>query len=247
MGNLKKWLAERKDRIEEEVSKGKERKGLSELPDGTYIAVYRTHEFGESQNENIGLKSCLRVLEGEQAGEDIWIWEDLDRENAFEWLTVRLKNSGVEIEDAQDIYDQLAKNATDVFDLVKNKTVVKVTLKTKEAKDGNMYQNKNVNKHLPDYEFDETILNNSSSTKAEDSSEKASKATAKEEDASGEEDGDELAVGMRVQFKKGKKELEGEVIELNTEDEIAKVKTDDGTVHEVGADAILGVLEDEAV
>ena len=240
--NLKKWLAERADKINEEVEKGKERKGLSELPDGTYIALYKVHEFGESQNENVGLKTCFTVLEGEQAGEDFWIWEDLDREGAFEWLVVRLKNSGVEFEDASDIYDQLAKNATDVFDLVKNKTVVKVTLKSKQAKDGNMYQNKNVNKHLPDYEIDEAMLaGNSATAKAEKSAPKA------ETPAAESQDEDELRVGMRVTFKKGKNELTGEVIELNSEDEIAKIKTEDGKEHEVGADAILGVVENEAV
>lgn len=237
MTNLKKWLTERKDRIEQEVEKGRERKGLAELPDGTYIAVYRVHEFGESQNENVGLKTCLRVLEGEQTGEDIWIWEDLDRENAFEWLTVRLKNSGVEVEDAEDIYDQLAKNAQDVYNLVADKVVVKITLKTKQAKDGNLYQNKSINKALPDYEFDEAILNAGSTSENKPSKEA-------EEEASDEE---ELAVGMTIRFKKGKKELEGEIIELDVEDEIVKVKAEDGTVHEVGADAILEAFDAETV
>lgn len=243
MANLKKWLAERKGTIENEVAKGKERKGLAELPDGTYIAVYRIHEFGESQNENVGLKSCFRVLEGEQTGEDIWLWEDLDRENAFEWLTVRLKNSGVEVQDAGEIYDQLAKNSADVYDLCKNRTVVKLTLKTKEAKDGNMYQNKNVNKVLPDYEFDEAILNNSEASKEEKSSSKTSQST----EAPDEVEDDELTIGMRVQFKKGKNLLEGEIIELDTDDEIAKIRTDDNKEHEVGGDAIVAVLDSEAV
>lgn len=247
MSNLKKWLAQRKEQIEEGVAKGKERKGIAELPDGQYFAVYRVHEFGESQNENVGLKTCLRVIEGELTGEDIWIWEDLDRDNAFEWLVVRLKNSGVELEDQGDLYDQLANNASDVFDLVKNRVVVKIALKSKKAMDGNVYQNKNVLKFMEDYEFDEDILKTPESKK---STEKAVNKSDKDNSSDEEDDEDDtgdLAVGMRVQFKKGKSILEGEVIAINAQDEIAEIKTDDGKVHEVGADAITGTLEDEDV
>jgi len=243
--NIKKWLAERRDRIEEEVGKGKDRKGLAELPDGTYVAVYRVHEFGESKNENVGVKTCWRVLEGEQIGEDIWMWEDLDRDNAFEWLTVRLKNSGTEIEDAQDVYDELKNNPNDLFGYVENKVVVKITLKSSVSKkSGQPYQNKTVLKPLPEFEFDEEILNNNS-----DSNTTAKEASNDEDEGThgNDDDGVDLEVGMMIEFKKGKKELKGEIIEIDFDDEVAKVKTEDGTVHEVGLDAIVNLLDDEVV
>ena len=248
--NLKKWLAERKDRIEEEVQKGKERKGIVELPDGTYIAQYVVHEFGESSNENVGLKSCLKVLEGDCAGETIWVWEDLNRDNAFEWLTIRFKNSGVDVEDAQDIYDQLAKNPTDVFNLVTNDTVVKIVLKSKEGRDGNLYQNKNIVKHLPNYEIEESdepgIKLTGKPDKYLSGKDRPSEQNPRDIQGSGEaEDSEELAVGMWVTFKKGKKILEGEVLDLFPGDEIVIVKSADDKVHEVEVTAITEILEDK--
>lgn len=198
--NIKKWLAKKTEALETGVAEGKELKGFADLPDGTYIAMIDMHCFGESNAGNMGVKTRFLVLEGEEAGNTIMLWEDGEREDFFKWLTVKCKNCGVEDFDADDLKNELLdeKRSQDIFGLVADHTVVKIKLHTVTSKKtGQDIQNKQVIKFLPDYDIPEAFLKYD---KVE-----PKKKDKKSKDEDDDEEGEEVEEAEVVESKKSKK------------------------------------------
>lgn len=238
MANSKfsKWIQQNEETIAEDVKKGKEN-AFKELPLGTYIALYTEHAIVEKKSgDGFAIKTKLEVLEGEHAGETIHIYEDLDRERAMEFIVKRLMASGAEIEDESDIIAQFKKNENDLFDFVADKRVVKIKIyETTSKTNGEKYINKAVNAFIEDYEFD-----------VFEEEEENTKSTKKEEEVKDDNEV-ELSVGQTVVFKYGKLTKEGEITELDFDNEIVKVQDDKGKIHELSSEAILEIKDAEAV
>jgi hypothetical protein len=241
--SIGKWLQNQKEVIEKQVEEGKELKGLSELPFGTYNCVILKHECKQASNEKWGILSQFLVLDGPQTGEMIFNWTDLEREDAFKWLIPTLKNCGIEDIDAEDIMKELQKNEDDVFNLAKNKTVVKVLISKSTNGEGREFVNKRVTKFLPDYEVDDDFIEQAkamSKSKKKSSDDDESSEPEKEEETpdSSEEAGMEIHAGYRVTFTQGRATKSGVVTAVNEDDMIVTVKLPDGKEVEIGADAI---------
>lgn len=131
--NLDKWLAGQTDQAAVEAKEA-EKVGRMDFSDGQYIGQIVTAELAEDKNGDFGVKVRYAFLEGEYYGETYMQWHGFKREDAWKWFTVWLRSCGVNI-DPEELTGLLRKNPTDIFDLVKNKTVVKFILKTSKYED----------------------------------------------------------------------------------------------------------------
>ncbi len=96
------------------------------LPDGKYIAQLSTAELGNSEKGRFQCKMEYVVKEGEQAGQSIYKYMGLDKEESLDWMAKELVRLGV---DATQLEAEELPAALE--GLVKSKPTVRLKLRTK--------------------------------------------------------------------------------------------------------------------
>lgn len=268
--NLDKWLAGQTDQAATEAKEA-EKVGRMDFDDGVYIGQIVTAEMAEDKNGDFGVKVRYAFLEGEYYGETYFQWHGFKREDAWKWFTVWLRSCGINVDPAE-LTGLMRKSANDLFGLVKDRTVVKFSLKTSTYKDkqtgeDKSAQNFRIVKVLESDAvaklFDPAEYNKSKDDKGAAKGEKPKQQEKKEEpkkpapeskkEEEPEDTGEDLLEGMTIKFtitegkgkNKSEREVTATVTKIDAENEVVSCKEDDGTEHEIGTDEIEEIVKEE--
>lgn len=188
--------------------------GFNNAVPGVYTAKLVNCALHESKKGNLSVKHGWKILEGEYEGKTWYDYRGVESEVGLSMLISEWGKLGVDKEGLND-FDDVEATAKEIED-AGFVCQVKISVNRKNPEYLNWYIN--------------NVLGQDEDAQTEG---EGSPAPAPEED-----DSDELEVGRRVNFKKARKTFVGEVVEINEEDELVSIKTDDGKVHEVSLDSI---------
>lgn len=213
-------MALSKDKVKGLFSKAKEqvKEGFDNAVPGTYTAKLVICALHESKKGKLSVKHGWKILEGEYEGKTWYDYRGVETEVGLSMLISEWGKLGVDKEGLND-FDDVEATAKEIEDAV---FVCQVKIS----------QNRTNPEFLNWYIVNVLGQESDAESEGED-------APAPVQEAESEEEGDdELSVGRKVNFKKARKTFVGTVVEINEEDELVSIKTDDGKVHEVALEAI---------
>lgn len=186
--------------------------GASEVEDGRYLARLTRAELCNSKSSGrLQVAWSYEIEEGEFKGEKVSNYDGCETEENLKYLFLTLSRFGIEApDDLSEELEEILKN------IEKSKPICKIQIKTKGE-----YQNVYLQK----------VLNHSETKKlsTEDSEYQEDENSESEES----EESVEIEVGSRVSATLKKGEVNGEVVEILEEENLVKVKGDDGKVYKV--------------
>ncbi len=245
---LKNFLKEMQDKWAEQSSAAKQQGDFENVPDGRYIAILSSAELTESKSSSRPMLAWgWTILEGDLEGEVIRSYRMLDYDNSFFWLAKELSTLGIDPEAVN-----IAKLEATLDELVESKIVARLKLQTKNEFQ-NVYVDRVLHDYYEDDDEPvapprrtrpEPVEEEAVAPKAKAKPGKAKPAPEPEPVEDEEEDEEEevedaepfvetdaedeeeveLQVGMKVEFIRQGKELEGTVTKIDEENGSATVK-----------------------
>lgn len=144
MAVSKKWLDSLEDDWKEQTSR--QATGFTRHPDGLYISLLKSVELGESKAGKAQITWVYIFKDGDLIGKEQRDFDGLERDDAFYWLGIKLRNFGV------DPASMRPRDLPGILEEISSqKKLVKLRLKSKGE-----YQNCYVEKVLPDDYLDDS-------------------------------------------------------------------------------------------
>jgi hypothetical protein len=228
-GLKKKWEAAREAYAENPDG------GFNALDDGRYLARLTGADVREGNQDNLGVLFEFTIIQGESTGETTVMWCGIEDEEGMKWLMRHFKRLGVEGVGEIDIDDVEAT----CLALLEEAPTLRIRLKTRKSKkDGQMYQNTFIEKlvEVSNDELDEgeeeEAEGDEAEAEAEDEQEEEQEEEEEEEEQEeeepkgGDDDGVEIAKGLRVEVNHRGKDRKGTVVSVNEKAETVSVRLD---------------------
>lgn len=228
--NLTQFLAEREAEWKERAKVSKEAPTFENLPDGKYLL--RVSEGRVEESKNGRPQTCIEfiVVSGDQEGEMVRHYTGLDKDISLEYLARDLARFGYDPEQVR--FSQLPALLAEVAE---RENYVRARLVTKKG-----FQNVYIDQVMPEGWEPEKVAG-----KEEPAKPTAKKKTAAKPDPESavepEDDGDDAKPGMKVKFKKGSKEMEGVILEIDDEAKEADIESG-GRTYTVAQDNLIGII-----
>jgi ribosomal protein L12E/L44/L45/RPP1/RPP2 len=146
--SFKARLRQMKSRFEEARSA---RSAFEDLPDGRYVSKITKAYLHESESGKMFAVFSFTVIEGEEKGEVITDWNNLDHDVGLRIFCEKVKRLGSDLPDDPTEIENVLK------EIAGDRPTVRLRLKTRKTDKGE-FQGKNIERVLEDYDAEEDVV-----------------------------------------------------------------------------------------